>query len=201
MNDPHITSSLPSTQIISALKAEDGTSQAAMNAAAAAAEQRWPLLKSLTPQKWAIAPSLTADEKIHRNLLDPIETVVRKPAASAPNINAQLANALNRMNPVKSKPKATIEQKVTITPPVREEAAAPTVAPIKVAPTKVAPMPTAQTTMSQQASPAPLVATMPESGAQNDSIQAVLQRIEQAHMPTQTERSKVPGFLARLGKR
>jgi hypothetical protein len=195
MNDHLINSSLPSTQIIAALKAEDGTSQTALNAAAAAAEQRWPLLKSLTPQKWAIAPTLTADEKTNRNMLGPVDTVIRKPAASAPNINAQLASALNRMNPVKTKPKAVVVQAIT-PPPVptaaieKPAAVAPAVAPITVARTTLPPAPTP-----------PLAAAQPESNAQSDSIQAVLHRIEQAHLPAQTERTKVPGFLARLGKR
>jgi hypothetical protein len=195
MNDHLINSSLPSTQIIAALKAEDGTSQTALNAAAAAAEQRWPLLKSLTPQKWAIAPTLTADEKTNRNMLGPVDTVIRKPAASAPNINAQLASALNRMNPVKTKPKAVVVQAITPppvpTPAIEKPAAvAPAVAPITVARTTLPPAPTP-----------PLAAAQPESNAQSDSIQAVLHRIEQAHLPAQTERTKVPGFLARLGKR
>jgi hypothetical protein len=203
MNDHLINSSLPSTQIIAALKAEDGTSQTALNAAAAAAEQRWPLLKSLTPQKWAIAPTLTADEKTNRNMLGPVDTVIRKPAASAPNINAQLASALNRMNPVKTKPKAVVVQAITPppvpTPAIEKPAAvAPTVAPA-VAPA-MAPITVARTTLPPAPTP-PLASAQPESNAQSESIQAVLHRIEQAHLPAQTERTKVPGFLARLGKR
>jgi hypothetical protein len=195
MNDHLINSSLASTQIIAALKAEDGNSQTALNAAAAAAEQRWPLLKSLTPQKWAIAPALTPAEKNNRNILDPVDTVIRKPAASAPNINAQLASALNRMNPVKTKPTPFVAQ-VKTPPPIqtpafeKPRAVAPAVAPITVAQSTLPPAPTP-----------PLKAAQQESNAQGDSIQAVLHRIEQAHLPVQTGRTKVPGFLARLGKR
>jgi hypothetical protein len=175
MNDHLINSSLAPTQIIAALKAEDGTSQTALNAAAAAAEKRWPLLKSIAPQKWDIAPNLTPNEKANRNMRDPVDPVIRKPAASAPNINAQLASALNRMNPVKTKPKAGV---------------VPAITPLTVARTTSPPAPTP-----------PLAAEHPESSAPSDSIQAVLLRIEQAHLPAQTERTKVPGFLARLGKR
>jgi hypothetical protein len=183
---PSTISSLPPQQIIATLKAEDGTSPSAMTAAAAAAEQRWPLLKSLTPEKWAIAPSLSETEKTHRNLIEPIETVVRKTSASAPNINVQLANALNRMNPAKAKP---VEKK-----PIVETMAVQATTPSITIP----PVPAVTTT-------APVAAPMPEAlstpSPQGDSIQAILLRVEQAHKPAASPRTKVPGFLARLGKR
>jgi hypothetical protein len=181
--------SVPTGQIITSLKADDGTSRTAMNAAACAAEQRWPLLKSLTPGKWAIAPTLTGDEKTHRNLVEPVAVVVRKTAASVPNINAQLANALNRMNPVKAKP---------LSPPAvltSTRMVAPAVDVTSVI------SPNVPANLSPNLPPNPPSIVQPNALALDDSIQAVLQRVEKAHQPTPDVRTKVPGFLARLGKR
>jgi hypothetical protein len=199
-SSPSPISSLPARQIIAALKAEDGTSQSAMTAAATAAEQRWPLLKSLTPEKWAIAPSLSETEKAHRNLVEQVETVVRKTSASAPNINVQLANALNRMNPAKVKP----AEKKPIAKAIAIQAAEPlTTSP---APTVAAPVATPSPVMTPspvtRASHAVPPSVPPSlSPSDSDSIQAILQRVEQAHQPVKSPRTKVPGFLARLGKR
>jgi hypothetical protein len=170
----------PNQQLFAALKAQDGTSAQAINDAATAAEQRWPLLKSLAPQKWAIATPLSDEEKLKRSLLEPIEIVNRKPAASAPNINAQLANALNRM--VAKKP---IEAMKT---PVAE---------ISVAVPAPAPLPLPQSVRP----PEPATTQRAAPPRYDDSIAATLQRIEQAHAPAQPNVAKVPGFLSRLGKR
>jgi hypothetical protein len=170
-------------QLFAALKAQDGTSTQAINEAASAAEQRWPLLKSLSPQKWAIAPALSNEEKLKRSRLEPIEVVNRKPAASTPNINAQLANALNRM--AISKP---IEPVLSPTP--------------STAPTPVASKAPLATTppLQTEAEIKPVAASKPAQLSDN-SITATLQRIEQAHAPKEPNTSKVPGFLSRLGKR
>jgi hypothetical protein len=170
-------------QLFAALKAEDGTSPNAMNAAAIAAEQRWPLLKSLAPQKWALAPTLSDQEKQKRALLDPIEVVVRKPAASAPNLNVQIANALHRMNPLKRK---SIENEPALTEVQN------------VLPTEVT-APVLTPTITPAATPA---TSRPSATApKDDSLAAVLQRVEQAYEPVTEYKARVPGFLARLGKR
>lgn len=178
-------------QLFAALKAQDGTSTEAVNEAASAAEQRWPLLKSLSPQKWAIAPALSNEEKLKRSRLEPIEVVNRKPAASTPNINAQLANALNRM--AISKP----TEPVPLLVPSPTPSTAPT-----TAPTPVASKPPLATTPPLQADAEikPVAASKPAQLSDN-SIVATLQRIEQAHAPKEPNTSKVPGFLSRLGKR
>jgi hypothetical protein len=77
-----MTNITPTQQLFAALKPEDSSSPRAINEATQAAEERWPLLKSLAPEKWAIAPALSEDEKLRRNRLEPIEVVTRKPAAS-----------------------------------------------------------------------------------------------------------------------
>jgi hypothetical protein len=172
---------LSATQgLFATLKPDDGTSSTAVNEASHSAEQRWPLLKSLGPEKWSIAPTLSDEEKRNRKQLEPMPTVARRPAASEPNINTQLANALNRM--IEPKPQANAStpatpqsshQPIVDTPPPRQEVYS-----------------------------AALPISEPSVGTQeNDSIVSILNRIERAHMPAPTSTEKVPAFLARLGKR
>jgi hypothetical protein len=174
-----MTNLTPTQQLFAVLKPEDSSSQKAINQATQAAEQRWPLLKSLAPEKWAIAPALSDEEKLRRNRLEPIELITRKPAASAPNINVQLANALNRM--VASKPLVVTEEAPTAPPTLT---------------TSPPPAPVAKTATIN--TPAP--ATRPNKPNDN-SILSVLKRIEQANAPEPIVEENVPGFLSRLGKR
>jgi hypothetical protein len=166
-----MTNTTPTQQLFAALKPEDSSSQKSTDEATHAAEQRWPLLKSLTPEKWAIAPALSEEEKLHRNRLAPIEVVNRKPAASAPNLNAQIANALNRMS-------APTQVPITKTLPTAVQI--PTSAPLF----KPASTPEQQT-----------------SKPSDDSILSVLQRVAKANEPEPVVTEKASGFLSRLGKR
>jgi hypothetical protein len=164
---------LSATQgLFATLKPDDGTSSTAVNEASHSAEQRWPLLKSLGPEKWSIAPTLSEEEKLQRKQLEPMPTVARRPAASEPNINTQLANALNRM--IEPKPHANASTPAT---------------------------PQASQLQSSSYSAALPIPEPSVRSQENDSIVSILNRIERAHMPTPTGTEKVPAFLARLGKR
>jgi hypothetical protein len=169
-----MNSTTSNTELFAALKPEDSTSPRAINEATLAAEQRWPLLKSISPQKWEIAAALSGEEKSKRARLEPIEAVTRRSPASTPNISAQLANALNRMVSVKPNLQVPLLKKA----PMQEI----TPAPISIPP------------LTPVAAP-----HSPKAGA--DSITSVLHRIEQANSPVSITVEKVPGFLSRLGKR
>jgi hypothetical protein len=177
---------LSATQgLFATLKPDDGTSSMAVNEASHSAEQRWPLLKSLGPEKWSIAPTLSDEEKRNRKQLEPMPTVARRPAASEPNINTQLANALNRM----IEPKPTTHASIPPTPlPKSANASLP---------------PTVDVSLPKQdAHPAALHIAEPTVRTQeHESIVSILNRIERAHMPAPTGTEKIPAFLARLGKR
>jgi hypothetical protein len=173
--------------LFATLKPDDGTSATAVNEASHSAEQRWPLLKSLAPEKWAIAPPLSTEEKLTRKQLEPMATVTRRPAASAPNINTQLANALNRM----VEPKATTQASMPTTP-------MPVTTPVPPPRPPSVDAPTPRQVVYQAAPP---TVELPVRTQEHNSIESILNRIERAHMPAPTSTEKVPAFLARLGKR
>jgi hypothetical protein len=171
--------------LFATLKPDDGTSATAVNEASHSAEQRWPLLKSLAPEKWAIAPPLSAEEKLNRKQLEPMPALTRRPAASELNINTQLANALNRM----IEPKPTTQASMPATPlPSPAHSSAPSG--VDASPPKQ--------DVYLPASPLP---AQPVRKQDNESIVSILNRIERAHMPAPTSTDKVPAFLARLSKR
>jgi hypothetical protein len=188
-------SSTANQQLFAALKAEDGTSPNAMNEAAQAAERRWPLLKSLAPQKWALAPTLSDQEKQKRALLDPIEVVVRKTVASAPNLNTQIANALHRMNPLK---RNLIEKELAAVEVQNASPHEPLPVPSPMPPVAPSPVPIV---VSQAPPPQVPTSISTPISAKDDSLAAVLQRVERAYEPVTEYKARVPGFLARLGKR
>jgi hypothetical protein len=171
--------------LFATLKPDDGTSATAVNEASHSAEQRWPLLKSLAPEKWAIAPPLSTEEKLNRKQLEPMPALTRRPAASELNINTQLANALNRM----IEPKPTTQASMSTTP-------LPTPVPPSRPPSVDAPTP--RQVVYQTAPP---TVELPVTTQEHKSIESILNRIERAHMPEPTSTEKVPAFLARLGKR
>jgi hypothetical protein len=180
---------LSATQgLFATLKPDDGTSTTAVNEASHSAEQRWPLLKSLGPEKWSIAPTLSEEEKLNRKQLEPMPTVARRPAASEPNINTQLANALNRM----IEPKPTTEASISPMPLPMPTPAHPSSPPSGV---------DASLPKQEGYSPALPFSEPPVRTQEHKSIASILNRIERAHMPAPTTAEKIPAFLARLGKR
>ncbi len=206
-----MTNITPTQQLFAALKPEDSSSQKAINEATQAAEKRWPLLKSLAPEKWAIAPALSEDEKLRRNRLEPIEVVPRKPAASAPNINAQLANALNRMAAAKP---LGVTKDITHAPTT--PAQLPTTGSIvKTAPVTAAFTSVLTASIAAQAStheaeptttPVPIfkpasASVVQPSKPSDNSILSVLKRVELANVAEPIDKEKISGFLSRLGKR
>jgi hypothetical protein len=199
-------------QLFAALKPEDGTSANAINDASHSAEARWPLLKSLAPEKWGIAPTLSEEEKLNRKQLETLPVVTRRPAASEPNINTQLANALNRMLEPKmqvsiSPESATLATSASVSQAASADQEFKENASAEPMPSPLPPLRQPNITPTQQIeavySAAPPIASPPSTIVQKDadSVESILNRIERAHAPASVVTSKVPGFLARLGKR
>jgi hypothetical protein len=175
-------------QLFAALKPEDGTSRNAIDEASQSAEARWPLLKSLATEKWVLAPPLSDEEKLNRQQLEPMPNVTRRPAASEPNINTQLANALNRMIESTTQPQAQ-PQAQPKTPSVKPSAS--------ISQPATAPAPKTEAFYS----PPPPNALPAALRLDEDSIMSILDRIERAHAPASSAPPKATGFLARLGKK
>lgn len=77
---------------------DDANFQAATNAAAQEAEQRWPLFKAVSPRKSELTPALSAEEKQRWSSQEKAETGARKPALSLPGLSDKLAKSLNKMS-------------------------------------------------------------------------------------------------------
>jgi hypothetical protein len=179
------------------LKAESAASSGSVSSAgsnlsaAANAEKHWPLLKSISPKKWQATPKIEEDAKQQRRLhsADPSKLNANAGEKSiAPQrlmifgseINRELAVGLTRMLSRKAPP-------------------------VSIAATRPIPL----TTLTPTAlTPAPLPAAVPLSSAapqrvqpNDDSLAAVIRRVENANAPRSQIGVKPAGFLSRLGRR
>jgi hypothetical protein len=173
--------------LLRALKPEASVSTEAVKQAAVEAQEHWPLLKSVRPEKWLLAPKLSDKEKRVRLAVDAPVTAPKIAPRASSSLDLRLAQGLHRM-------KVSISSKI--------EAAAPdeVIEPVPVA--QIVPIELFKNitvvppTETAQPAPAPI---------DDDSIQAVLSRVLQANekaVQASTSTSlKQPGFLSRLGKR
>jgi hypothetical protein len=186
-------SSMPN--LFRSLRADSTSVSTVGNSAANTAEQRWPILKSFLPVKLDATAALTEDEKNLRRHVEVMDENQRMTESKPPGVNGQLAKGLNRM----------LLQKQTSVAPANI-APKPTVADL---PTPVA-VP-AQETVLTASSPNNLFLKMAQArqqvealaaapAKQDDSLRAVLMRLEQARVP-ESPAPRPPGFLSRLGKR
>jgi hypothetical protein len=191
-------SSMPN--LFRSLRADSTSVPTVGNSATNTAEQRWPILKSFLPVKLDATVPLTEDEKNLRRHVEAMGENQHTTETKTPGVNSQLAKGLSRM----------LVQKQT------------SIAPVNIAPTpKVAAIPTpvavpaketvltassAKNLFLKTAQARPQVEALAATPAatpakQDDSLRAVLMRLEQAHQVPGTPAPRPPGFLSRLGKR
>ncbi len=162
------------SDLFRSLRADSPSTPAASNGAVTTAEQRWPILKSFQPKKLAVTTLITDDEKQVRRSTNSATVKVSQTSAVANNVNQQLARGLSRM----------IVQKQVIAPDEK---------------TSFSPVSGIFRTRDEARPQAKEVeSSLPLS---DDSLRAVLLRLEQAHQPAPVASPKRPAFLSRLGKR
>lgn len=209
------------SDLFRSLRAETSRAQPISNGAATTAEQRWPILKSFQPRKLAVSTLLSEDEKQVRRRVDP---VVGRGGQASPNANSvhqQLARGLSRMLVQKQ---VIALSEITLSRPV--DLVTPAIASTSPAPAPRVPPPSASVLPGFEglrsanleptrpsASPVssffrrPADESPPVQDAeisppvQDDSLLAVLMRLEQAHQAPQATAPKPPAFMSRLGKR
>lgn len=86
------------TKLFRALSPDDFNVQAAANAAAREAEQRWPLLKASVPQKLDLPPELSDQEKQRWGQQKKLSIDHRKPTLSMPTSSDKMALSLDKMS-------------------------------------------------------------------------------------------------------
>jgi hypothetical protein len=173
--------------LLRTLKPEASVSAEAVNQAAVEAQERWPLLKSIRPEKWLLAPKLLDNEKKTRLAVDAPVSAPKIAPRAASSIDLRLAQGLQRMT-------------VNLSPRVDTVTPEPIADIVRVAPVKlvesVKELPVVQAVETVHTEPA---------NANDESIQAVLSRVLQAGertvQTTPANGLKQPGFLSRLGKR
>lgn len=144
----------------------------ARSAEAGAAEQRWPLLKSMAPERQEAPPVLSAAQKNHLwSSKESAAPRLREPSRALPGLGAKLAKGLRQMSDRVPTPVAPVPAR-PIARPVAEAAPPPlvrTTAPRSTAPRPAAPRPARPTSRARgfqapsEAAPAPLFAPKPKS--------------------------------------
>jgi hypothetical protein len=181
------------------LRADRNEVPATLTKGATGAEQRWPILKSITPTKSPATSSLNEGEKQRRRAVEPspsaqtsVQTPV-KPSTISPTpspvttVQQQLASGLSRM---------LGQKRILDLPEARTVAPMPKPKPVVQAPAQIGGLFSQRIPgikSSQEAAP--------QEPTNSDSLKAVFMRLEQAHQPAPTATSKPPAFLSRLGKR
>lgn len=77
---------------------DDANFQAATNAFAQEGEQRWPLLKAVSPAKPEPTPELSAQERLRWSSQEKPDVEARKPALSLPPFSERLAISLSKIS-------------------------------------------------------------------------------------------------------
>jgi hypothetical protein len=183
-------------KLIRALKPGGSVTAEAVHQASMEAQERWPLLKSVRPEKWQLAPKLADTEKHNRSAVDAPVSAPKVPPRASSSLDLRLAQGLLRMA-------ATVAPVAEVVAPKLEAGGAPPelvstdnrLASVELF-KKVSVVEVPETVQVQS----PVVET--------ESIQAVLSRVLQANERTAQSLSardlkspKQPGFLSRLGKR
>ncbi len=163
------------------LKAESAASigsasSAAFNLSAAAnAEKHWPLLKSISPKKWQATPKIDDDAKQQRRLH---------------SANPSRLNANSGVNPIAPQRLMIFGSEIN-----RELAVGLSrMLSRKTSPVKTPPVSIEATRPLPPAAPQRL-------RPNDDSLAAVIQRVENAKTPRSQTGAKPAGFLSRLGRR
>ena len=166
------------SDLFRSLRADAPSTSPSPIGASTTAEQRWPILKSFQPKKLAVTSLITEDEKKVRRSIDPATVRLTQSSPTKNSVSQELARGLNRM----------LVQKPVGAPPEKPPEK-PSVSPLS-------------NLFRKQEDAFPQVEEAEYSPHHSDdSLRAVLLRLEQAHQPPPVASSKQPAFLARLGKR
>lgn len=213
------------SSLFRSLGAGNSGQSASGKVAVKAAEQRWPLLKAMAPQKSASAPSLSSAERAHWAAPAQPEAAARKAALSVPGLNDKLAASLGKLSgrqaivsaPTRPDRKEPAADASSLAQPAHGQLARPTRAALKVPTQSVEPaarsalfaasaLPQAVEKPAlfkrQRPSVAPVEPAASGSANADQSLGAVFGRL--AGKPKSSWESpvrKTSSFLSRLGKR
>lgn len=218
MSDPKADMS----DLFRSLRADPPSTQPISNGAATTAEQRWPILKSFQPKKLAVTPLMAEDEKQVRRRIDPVIGRGGQVSPNANSVNQQLARGLSRMlvqkqvispsETTSSRPVDLVTSAIASTSPapapmVPLPTAAPVISGVKlmrslnVEPTRPLVSPVSRIFCKQEDPSPPAQEAEYLRPVHDDSLRAVLMRLEQAHQAPRVTTPKPPAFMSRLGKR
>ncbi len=168
----------------------------ARSAEAGAAEQRWPLLKSMAPERQEAPPVLSAAQKNHLwSSKESAAPRLREPSRAMPRLGSKLAKGLRQMSDRVPTPVAPAPAR-PIARPVAEAAPPPLVR--AAAPRPAAPRPARPTSRARgfqapsEAAPAPIFAPKPKS-IERPRESTLFARAE----PAKSTRPKKGGLFAR----
>jgi hypothetical protein len=190
------------------------------------AEQSWPILNTIVPKKFPVATALSEEEKMARRTVQPNLSHPVWQSQVPSRASQELAHGLSRMLGQKSALRIekvaeakTVEAKAVEAKAAeaqgsepRADFAAPIYESIAVKSLEVShPKPSVETLVQQGIEVNPFRKTQDQApkpqaldalaARENNSLQAVFRRLEQAHQPAPAPASKLPAFLSRLGKR
>lgn len=200
------------------LRPDDANFRASLNAAAHQAEERWPLLKAISPKKPALTPTLSAEERQHWSSQEQVGSRERKPALSLPGLGDKLTQSLNKMGGrTKVIPAASPAPEPAAPQPSPRAAARhmeplPTEAPKerpgllfsrpKVVEPSVMPTPEGLGLFGKKtAEPAVSEPLMTHVTAADDSLASIFSRLIEPEKVADKAAVKRPSFLSRLGKK
>lgn len=199
------------------LRPDDANFQASLNVAAHQAEERWPLLKAMSPKKPALTPVLSTEERQRWSNQEQPGTRERKPALSLPGLGDKLAQSLSKMGGRSKIAAAPLSAEPAETPPLwqasaRRMEAPPSEMPRELASTLFSRSSVIESSVAQ--APAglglfgtkPVVPTAPEGlmtrvAAADDSLASIFSRLAQPEEVVSKVSVKRPSFLSRLGKK
>jgi hypothetical protein len=199
------------------LRPDDANFQASLNVAAHQAEERWPLLKAISPQKPALTPALSTEERQRWSNQEQPGTRERKPALSLPGLGDKLTQSLSKMGgrpkvaaaPLSAEP---VEPPPLWRAPARRMEAPPPEVPRELASTLFSRSSAIESSVTQEPAglglfgkksdiPAASECLMTRLAAVDDSLASIFSRLAQPEEVVSKALVKRPSFLSRLGKK
>lgn len=188
------------------LRPDDANFQASLNAAAHQAEERWPLLKAISPQKPALTPALSTEERQRWSHQEQPGARERKPALSLPGLGDKLTQSLSKMGgrstvvtaaPLFAEP---VEPPPLWRAPAKRMEVPPPEMPRELASTLFSRPPTVESNVVAQEPAAP-ERLMTRVVAADDSLASIFSRLAEPEEAVSKALVKRPSFLSRLGKK
>ena len=187
------------------LRPDDANFQASLNVAAHQAEERWPLLKAISPKKPALTPALSTEERQRWSNQEQPGTRERKPALSLPGLGDKLTQSLSKMGgrakiaaaaPLSAEP---VEPPPLWRAPARCMEAPPLETPKELASMLFSRSLAIESNVTQE--PAAPERLMTRVAAADDSLASIFSRLAEPEEVVSKAVVKRPSFLSRLGKK